>query len=169
MEKAHQQRARILGETAGEAHEALFQLVQKYEHAHSAKNQDLINQIGAELDDAFTNLKITGPQGTIPIGGKVAQTISQARTYRTQVVEQIKTEAATFTSLLDQYQDNPRIVTNRLWQDAREEIFSGDIETWYVMDGKIYITTNRDPQLARDRETKTLIQEQEDARKAAGN
>ena len=54
------------------------------------------------------------------------------------MVARIRSDADYFNSLLPQYRRNPRIVQNRLWQDAKERILTGDIETMYLPPGQVF-------------------------------
>ena len=88
----------------------------------------------------------------ISIGGLVAESINSARTYRTQVVEAVKGDREVFERLLPQFEKNPRIILSRLWEDARERILTGDVETFYTLDGRLELQINRDPQIQQDRQ-----------------
>ena len=70
-------------------------------------------------------------------------------------------DAEYFSSLLPEYRRNPRIVRSRLWQDAKERILTGDIETMYLPRGQVYLDLNRDPKVQQDRERKRLIEEEQ--------
>ncbi len=156
MNEAQQQRATILGAAAGEAHTALWQMFQAYERAGQAQDTRRAVELLATIDLALIDLN-TGPEyGGIPIGGEAAGIINAAKAYRTQIVEEIKGEADRFTSLLEQYNQNPRIVINRKWQGALERILTGDVETLYLPAGQIWIDLNRDPNVARQRELQRL-------------
>ena len=93
------------------------------------------------------------------IGGEVAELIHEARTYRTQVQAQVRGEAEYFNSLLVQYRKNPQIVLNRLWQDTKEVILTGDIETIYLPKGQAYLELNRDPKVRKERQRQRLMQD----------
>ena len=116
------------------------------------------------IDDALGDLRM----GTVPIGGAVAQAINGAKTYRTQVVERIKADAETFARLLPQYEKTPRIILSRLWEDARERILTGDVETFYTVPGQLELQLNRDPAIQQERQkqqVKSLKDRQGEVRK----
>ncbi len=161
IEAARQEYARILGETAGQAYEPLLELVQSYETAVTVGQPVLAAELGEELDRALIKLEMTGDRGGQAIGGKVSELVNEAVTYKTQVVEQVKAEAETFRALRDEYLQNPQILTTRLWEDARQEILSGDVETMYAPPGEHYIVINRDPEVIRLREEERLRRQQE--------
>jgi len=92
----------------------------------------------------------------VPIGGEVAQAINGAKTYRTQVVERVKADAETFARLLPQYEKTPRIILSRLWEDAREQILTGDVETFYTVPGQLQLQLNRDPEIQKMKQREQL-------------
>jgi membrane protease subunit HflK len=149
---AQQERSRILGETAGEASGRLMEAIGSYERA--VEQQDAAGAAKAEatIDAALETLKI----GDTPIGGQVARVINGAKTYRTQIVERVAGEAQAFEQLLPQYQRNPRLVLSKLWQDARENILTGDVETFYTVSGQLELQLNRDPELQKERQKEQL-------------
>jgi membrane protease subunit HflK len=96
------------------------------------------------------------------IGGRVSEIINQARSYRTMIVAQVRSEADTFRQLLPTYQDSPELVRERLWRDTRERILSGDVETFYLPDDSnktMLLEFNRDPAVKRRREQQRLMQQ----------
>lgn len=173
IESAQEQRVNILSTAAGEAHEGLLHLVEQYENATDAaeaKGQETSPQLAAvdaKLTTALDGLKVDG----IPISGEVAGIINEAQVYRTTVVEKVQAEAQKLDQLYDQYKQSPRIIEQRLIQDARRDILSSDMnETFYVTtNGQQYIELNRDPNVKRQRERKRLQQEQVDRQKQNKN
>lgn len=149
---AQQERARILGETAGEASGKMLELVSGYEQAIERGDARAAESIQAELDAALAALRV----GETPIGGEVARVINAAKTYRTQVVERVASEAQAFRQLLPQYEKNPRLVLSKLWEDARETILTGDVETFYTVPGQLELQLNRDPKLQKERQKEQL-------------
>jgi membrane protease subunit HflK len=149
---AQQERARILGETAGEASGAILQLISSYEQAVERDDQAAAQAAQVTIDAALDELRIGGSA----IGGEVARVINGAKTYRTQVVEQVAAEAQAFRELLPQYAQNPRLVMAKLWEDARETILTGDVETFYTVPGQLELQLNRDPELQKERQKEQL-------------
>ena len=158
---AWQDRARILGETAGEGADALVELLDHYERSAEAGTMESAAEAERAIDEALGGLRL----GDVPIGGEVAQAINAAKTYRTQVVERIKADAETFARLLPQYEKTPRIILSRLWEDARERILTGDVETFYTVPGQLELQLNRDPAIQQERQkqqVKSLKDQQQD-------
>lgn len=149
---AQQEQARILGETAGEASGKMLALVSSYEQAIERGDAPAAESIQAELDADLAALRV----GETPIGGEVARVINAAKTYRTQVVERVASEAQAFRQLLPQYEKNPRLVLSKLWEDARETILTGDVETFYTVPGQLELQLNRDPKLQKERQKEQL-------------
>ena len=161
VDRARQERSQILGQTAGRAHEALIAMIAEYEAARELGDADAAAAVLAGIDQALGTLQLPAERGGLRIGGDVAAVINEAVTERTAVVEQVQAEAHTFQSLLEEYRARPRLLTTRLWQDAKENILTGDIETFYTMGGHFYPVINRDPAIEREREERRLRQERE--------
>jgi regulator of protease activity HflC (stomatin/prohibitin superfamily) len=162
---SQQDRTRILAESAGEAAEKLLAVVTRYEQAVEAGTAAETSAAETELDKAFMDLTIDGAM----VGGEAAKIINAANTYRTQVVERVKSEREMFERLLPQYQQNPRIILSRLWEDAREKILTGDVETFYTVPGQLQLQLNRDPEIQKMRQReqlKTLKSEQKEMQRA---
>ncbi|MFG0250788.1 MAG: SPFH domain-containing protein [Phycisphaeraceae bacterium JB051] len=160
IESAQEQRVNILSTAAGEAHDQLLSLVEKYEMAVDNHTQGAeLDAINDELDTVLNALNIDNT----PISGEVAGIINEAQVYRTSIVEKVQSEAQKLEQLYDQFKQSPRIIQQRLIQDARREILSSDMnETFYVtQDGQQYLELNRDPSVKRERERKRLQLEQE--------
>ncbi len=160
---ARQERTSLLNETAGEAHEALFKLVQEYELAQSAGQTDKAEQLAQVIDTAFDELRLPAEYGGTQIGGEAARLISEANTYRTETVERIKSEANSFVQLLSKYREAPKLFISRESEQAREEIFSGDVETLYNNSGQLYLEINTDPEISRKREQERILKLQEES------
>ena len=162
---SQQDRTRILAEAAGEAAEKLLAVVTRYEQAVEAGTPEETAAAEAELDRAFMDLKIDGAL----VGGEAAKVINAANTYRTQVVERVKAEREMFERLLPQYRQNPRIILSRLWEDAREQILTGDVETFYTVPGQLQLQLNRDPEIQKMKQReqlKSLKREQKDMQRS---
>jgi membrane protease subunit HflK len=149
---AQQERARVLGETAGEGSGPLLAIVTEYERAVERTDHEAARATQETLDAALGDLRVDG----VAIGGDVARIINAAKTYRTQIVEEVASEALAFRQLLPQYQRNPRLVLAKLWEDARESILTGDVETFYTVPGQLELQLNRDPELQKERQKEQI-------------
>ncbi len=162
---AQQDRARILGETAGEASGTILELVTAYEQAVERGDAEAARRLQETIDVGIGDLQI----GAAPIGGEVARVVNAAKTYRTQIVEQVAAEAEAFAQLLPQYEVNPRLVLAKLWEDARERILTGDVETFYTVPGQLELQLNRDPELLKARQKEQLRSRKREQREAESN
>lgn len=160
---ARQQYTNLLTTAAGEAHEPLFALVREYELAQSAGKTEDAEALSQKIDQAFDTLRVPAEMGGAAIGGEASRLISEANTFRTETVERVKSEANSFRTLLSKYREAPGLFTSREWQQARETIFTGDIETLYNNGGQIYLELNSDPAIARKREQDRLEKAERDA------
>lgn len=162
---AQQERARILGEAAGEASAAIVELLTAYERAVDAGDADAARRLQDRIDAGLGELRI----GDASIGGEVARVVNAAKTYRTQIVEQVAAEAQAYAQLLPQYEQNPRLVLAKLWEDARESILTGDVETFYTVPGQLELQLNRDPELLKERQKEQLRSRKREQREAEAN
>jgi membrane protease subunit HflK len=162
---AQQERSRILGETAGEASGRLMELVTAYEQAVERGDKEEALRIQGAIDAALADLRV----GDTPIGGEVARVINTSKTYRTQIVERVASEAQAFEQLLPQYDRNPRLVLSKLWEDARETILTGDVETFYTVPGQLELQLNRDPELQKERQKEQMRAKKRLQREAHSN
>ena len=161
---SQQDRARILGETAGEGSDKFVELLDRFEQASEVGTPADAAAAEREIETALTELRVQN----VPIGGEVAQVVNAAITYRTQVVERVKGDSETFQRLLPQYERNPRIILTRLWEDAREQIMTGDVETFYTLPGRLELQLNRDPVIQQERQKaqmRSLKEKQTDFKK----
>lgn len=174
IESARQEQSRILGEAAGEAalpgpdgsHGPLLAMILQYEQAMHLDEQAEIDRLDQLLDQSFRQLRVPVDPAvpdaeTVAIGAEAAQAIQTARSYRAGIVQRIRGEAETVTSLGQEYADHRRLLYSRLWQDAREVIFTGEVETIFSMAGRPYLVTNRDPEVREEQERRRMEQLQE--------
>ncbi len=159
-EEAQEQWTRTLVETAGEGYRPLLGLIEAYELASAGGDAREMVRLEGQMDGVFDRLEVGDGEKVYRIGGRVAEVIHDAKTYRTEVVAQIAGEADYFASLLTQYRRNPRIVLNRLWEDTRAAVLTGDVETVYLPRGRAFLDLNRDPAIQRERERRRLSAEQ---------
>ena len=92
--------------------------------------------------------------------GTVQQTIAEARAYKTKVVESAKANADYLKKLLPEYQKRPKLVVQRIYQDAIEEVLSHTQETIIaqpsgdVKNSEFRVMINRDPTIGKEKEKK---------------
>ncbi len=135
-------------------------------HIREAKGyaESKINEAGGiEIINALTEPNITEQQMEnllVNASGQVRQTISQARAYRTKVVESAKASADYLAKLLPEYRKRPKLVLERIYQEAMEDILSHTQETIIAQPGsgvkstEFRVMVNRDPMLEKEKSKK---------------
>ncbi len=87
------------------------------------------------------------------LAGKAREKIADARTYRTEVVERARANADYFESILPEYRQRPKLVLQKIYLDAIEQILNNADEKFVVQTTKgskgtqIRVLLNRDPKL----------------------
>lgn len=149
---AEQARARILGETAGEASRHLMDLIDAYERASDGGFESEAAAVERRIDAALEALEVEG----VPVGGEVARLINAAKSHRSRVVEEVRADREAFERLLPEYDRHPRLVRSRLMEECRERIFTGDVETFYTAPGRLELQVNRDPEVLKRRQQEQM-------------
>ena len=118
-----------------------------------------INEAGGiEIINAISDPNTTEQQMEYYLAnssGSVRQTISEAKAYRTKVVESAKANADYLAKLLPEYRKRPKLVLQRIYQEAMEDILSNIQETIIVQPGsgiqntEFRVMVNRDPTLGK--------------------
>ncbi|MEX2673601.1 MAG: SPFH domain-containing protein [Phycisphaeraceae bacterium] len=153
IDNARRDASRILNQVAGGMHEELVAAIDAYDLARHGDDQEAIEA----ADERVTELLERST-------GEVSGMIQDAHTYRRELVSRVQAEANLFEQLLPVYNENPNIVLSRLWQDTRQSILAGDVETFYLPSEEnkhIYLELNRDPRVQQQRERARFRAEQE--------
>jgi membrane protease subunit HflK len=118
-----------------------------------------INEAGGiEIINAISNPNTTQQQLEDYLtnsSGSVRQTISQAKAYRTKVIESAKANADYLAKLLPEYRKRPKLVLQRIYQEAMEDILSNVQETIItqpasgIQNTEFRVMINRDPMLGK--------------------
>lgn len=169
IEEARTEQQRILAEAAGEAalpsdtgdQGPLLSLILAYERAVQLDETTEAERLNDMLDRAFRQLAVPlsldEPDGpTMPIGAETARVIQSAQSYRSGIVQQVRAEASRVQGLSEQFATHRQLLLDRLWQEAKGEILTGEIETIYTMPSQLYLETNRDPAVQREQEMQRL-------------
>jgi membrane protease subunit HflK len=157
---AQKQAKEILVAAAGRQHEELRGAIDAYDAARKSGDA----AVTTTAYDSLVKLLDSAE-------GEVGRAIKEAGSYRSSAKQTIDAEAQRFTKLLPSYNESPRIVLDRLWQDTRQAIFAGDVETFYMpTDGtkELLLEINRDPQIAKARQRRAYEQQQQAAGKPPG-
>ena len=141
------------------------------QNAASYKDKLLTNTAGQEaerlLDEYKKDADLTArrkEQIVEQMKGGVQLVLSDARAYRTRVVEQARASASYLKELLPQYLERPRLVIQKLYQDTIEQVLGDAEEKILVQPGpegkskELRIMINRDP-LARKKGAESQQQE----------
>lgn len=149
---AERERSRILGEAAGDASRKLVEMIDAFERASDAGDKAAAESVGRGIDEAIDALQVDG----VPIGGQVARLVNAAKTHRSRVVEEVRGDREAFERLLPEYERHSRLVRTRLSEECREEIFTGDVETFYTAPGRLELQFNRDPDVQKQRQQEQM-------------
>jgi len=90
--------------------------------------------------------------------GTVQQIIAESKAYRTKVVESAKANADYLQKLLPEYRKRPKLVVQRIYQDAIEEVLSNTQETIIaqpssdVKNREFRVMINRDPAIGKKKQ-----------------
>jgi membrane protease subunit HflK len=95
------------------------------------------------------------------LSGQVQTTISEARLYRTKVVEDAKANADYLKKLLPEYRKNPDLVLQKIYQDAIEQVLANADEKIFIQTRKglpdeIRFMLNRDPNLKKEKKKESV-------------
>lgn len=171
VDEAEKDSTDTLVNAAGSAYPLLIDLIEQYEIASAAKDAAKIAELDKKLDEALTSLKIADAQGNVTeIGGQVAQLITSSTSYRTTIAKSTATMAQAFAGekgALQQYKASPRIFLNRAWQDAMQEIMTGDVETIWLKPGQRVLDLSRDPDVAKARSESAIRRKTEEEKAKA--
>jgi regulator of protease activity HflC (stomatin/prohibitin superfamily) len=136
IETAERFRAEVLNEAAGGGHRVLLAAIDDYERTRNHGMPATLRAAEHRVSELLVSAEV---------GGRVAEMISEARTYRTEVVEYVRGAAGRFNRLVDQHDENPRIIRDRMRQGTVEHVLRGDCETFHLPQGEkvIYLETSR--------------------------
>jgi len=133
--------------------------------ASSFKDKLLTDTAGAQAEQLLEKIKqpgLTQPQKeelVAQMKGQVQGVVAEARAYKTTVVEEAKANAEYLQKLLPEYQKHPKLVLQRLYQDAMEQIMASADEKIMVQPSvteggkEIRILINRDPKAQKKQTT----------------
>lgn len=174
IDEARKERENILRNMAGEAHLALWAIIQAYETAHAGTGEADRQQATAILEtldrvlkaqridpgDVADFVKIDGP---LAIHGEIAEVILTATGYRETAINEAKREAKEFNDLQPKFSDNAVVFkTDRLSSTLVAILTSPTAQTHYINEGVLLeIEANRDPLIQKQDEENSLKREAE--------
>ncbi len=130
--------------------------------AYSFKEKMLTDTAGPEAEKLLTQLKQPSlaqaqkEELVAQMKGQVQGRISEARAYKTKVVEEAKANAEYLHKLLPEYKKHPELVMQRLYQDAMEEVLANAEEKIVIQPGQ----GQREIRVMINRDTKNLKKEE---------
>lgn len=133
--------------------------------AASYRDKLLTDTGGANAESVLEQLKQPGlsqeQQEALlaKLSGQVQSAISEARLYRTQVVEDAKASAEYLQKLLPEYEKNPELVLQDIYQRGIQEVLANADEKLFLqtrkgMQDEIRFILNRDPNLNKQEKEK---------------
>jgi modulator of FtsH protease HflK len=144
-----------LNEVAGGAHPYLIQQIALYEGAvtkgDTQEQQEIMQTIRALLDGR--PVKIGDEMVANQVSGRVTMMLNDARSYRTGVVSQSRSELEAYRTKLALFRINPEVVVQNEWTDAMATLLSRDIvDIWWLPPGtkEIDLWLNRDPRHVKE-------------------
>ncbi len=130
--------------------------------ARSAKEKMLTDTGGSQAEAVLEKIKRGGltqaqkEEQVALLKGQVQTRISEARAYRTKIVEEAKANAEYLQKLLPEYRKHPELVLQRLYQDAIEQVLLAVDEKIFVTPDagaegsrELRVQVNRDPKIKR--------------------
>jgi membrane protease subunit HflK len=131
--------------------------------AHSFKEKLLTDTAGPDAEKLLEKLRqpnLTQSQKedlVAQMKGQVQGWVSESRAYKTRVVEEAKANAEYLHKLLPEYNKYPKLVMQRLYQDAMEEVLANAEEKIVIQPGQ----GQREIRVLINRDTKSLKKEPE--------
>ena len=130
--------------------------------ASSYKEMLLTNTGGSGAEDILEQLKQPGlsqsqqEELVAKLSGQVQTEISEARLYRTKVVEDAKANAEYMQKLLPEYRKNPELVLQDIYQKAIEQVLADADEKIFMqtregLPDEIRLMLNRDPNIKKNK------------------
>ena len=130
--------------------------------ASSYKEMLLTNTGGSGAEDILEQLKQPGlsqsqqEELVANLSGQVQTEISEARLYRTKVVEDAKANAEYMQKLLPEYRKNPELVLQDIYQKAIEQVLADADEKIFMqtregLPDEIRLMLNRDPNIKKNK------------------
>jgi len=120
------------------------QVNEAFEASHSASQKS---------EQAISKARTDAESTIIEASGLAQEKIAEARAYRTKVVANARANAEYFQQLLPEYRKRPKLVIQKIYQDAIERIFNNAVEKFVIQPSEgtkateFRIMLNRDPSL----------------------
>ena len=152
IQEAHQTANRLLNQTAGAAHAVLIATLDELEVARAGQDAQRAAELEAKVDRILDN----------EAAGEVAAQLRGAQAEYTAVVQGLRGDVEQFRVLLAEYQQTPRLLIDRLWQQTRKRILSSPGVTKYFLPAgskQVRVKVQPDPEARRRAEMERLKKE----------
>ncbi|MFN7020929.1 MAG: SPFH domain-containing protein [Phycisphaerales bacterium] len=171
IENARTRRKDTLTQAAGTSADLLLSLIDRYEERLTLGRKDDAAATLALIDKVMTNeaSEIDGRPVTVRTSGAVAARISDARQYRTSVVNDAQGEAAFFEAKRQLFESNPLVMVHGDWSEAMRKLLNQDsVQVMWLPPGtaRQVIQINRDPRIAAEQEERENLRQAEEAERA---
>ncbi len=148
IREAQRAASQILNDVAGAAHEPLAAAIDRYEAARRRKDQTAAKKHQAEIEALLLSDETKGAAG---------ETIDAARSYKTNLIQEVRGEAVTFRRLKVEKDKNPEIVLRRLWEDTKQAVLEKAESKVFMLKGEpLMIDINEPPRWDQAEQEKKL-------------
>lgn len=112
IREAEQKRTEILNRAAGEAYTELLEKLDAHDLAVAQERVANADQLAREIDDMIERR----------VGGDAGRAIREARSFYSNVVQQMRGDVDQYNAALAEYLATPDLFIERMWQQARARI-----------------------------------------------
>lgn len=168
-DKADSDRRATLSAVAGLAQPVLSSLIDRYELAtekgDAAEKVALLTQIDGVLEGRETTVGDT----VVPanrVSGEVTAILNNARRYRSEIVNDRRSELSSFVVKADQFKISPLVLVHREWSDAMRSFMDRDnVQVMALPPGTntLALLINSDPSILKELEKARKLKENEAA------
>jgi len=154
IQDANQEKTKILNEAAGEAAERLLAVLQDIDR----------REPGDEIRQHME--KDVGKILTTQAEGKAGQMIQNSGAYLATVVGQMRSDLELYRTLVPEYERNPHLLVNRLWEETKQVVFTnpGVTKVYRPPNSQIRLRIPLDPEATRKDEARRLQKTEFDPR-----
>ncbi len=146
IQDAEQAKTTILNEAAGEVAERLLAILQDIDRRGS--DDEIRAKMQQEVDHILTN----------QAEGHAGRMIKDSGAYLATVVGQMRSDLELYRTLVPEYERNPQLLINRLWEETRQTIFTnlGVTKLYRPASSQIRLRIALDPEATRKDEERRL-------------
>ncbi len=144
----------LLNQTAGAVHEKLVRVLDELDQAEDRGDDETAGELTARVN-RIVEKEASGIAGTL---------VRQAQGYLTSVVQRMRSDQEQYEALLSEYREQPDLLKERLWQDAKAKLFAQQgVRKIYIPNGTVLrLNVGPDPKFEKQREQQAYQQENEE-------